>query len=683
MFSGEDRWLCTLLLQQGYRVEYCAASDALTYAPEDFKEFYNQRRRWGPSTMANMIDLLSSFKSTVHKNDNISFLYMFYQMMIFCSSILGPGTTLMMVAGSFNAVLGTNLWQSYIMALGPITFFVVVCFTTRGDTQIIVAGVLSSLYAIVMMVVIIATLVNAFQESLTSPNVIFMLCLVGSFVGSGILHPQEMFSLVHGFIYFICIPSGYLILPIYSLCNMNVVSWGTREVAQKKSREELENEKKEEEERQKAAAAKSSGLMTWLGLDALFGEIKEFYSTMLGRKQEIQENKRIKELEEQVKEMEEKEEEQKKQNELQKSLTGQKEAPSTVQKKPDKNAPPPPPPPRKKVIRDELVNPAWIEDERIGNGRQETISRRETAFWRQLIRFHLHPLDKDKKKEAEIQDQLKQMRTNIVFGYLMVNFLWMVVIFQLQLLKDVLDEDFFIPIPRYDDPYGEPERFEPLGLAFLLVFGTTLTMQFSATLVHRWVTFMHVIARTEIWTTHNTVEGKLKLAEKMQAIGTIPELDEDFDLPPPDYEEESIYQTIPPEGYSQRNPNRVHRYDADSTYRRHGGPSRRADRFNYERRMRVQHRRPREFGQVPVSADVLQRNFNRRFNALQKAKPHDHVMDMDRGGRRRSPTRRPQGNMDQIYRTVRMRPNRDAGRSPRGPRPPPPPGGRGRPTSRR
>jgi len=34
LLSGEDRWLCTLMLQQGYRVEYCAASDALTYAPE-------------------------------------------------------------------------------------------------------------------------------------------------------------------------------------------------------------------------------------------------------------------------------------------------------------------------------------------------------------------------------------------------------------------------------------------------------------------------------------------------------------------------------------------------------------------------------------------------------------------------------------------------------------------------
>lgn len=58
IFVGEDRWLCTLLLQQGWRVEYNAASDAYTNSPQEFKEFYNQRRRWGPSTLANTLDLL-------------------------------------------------------------------------------------------------------------------------------------------------------------------------------------------------------------------------------------------------------------------------------------------------------------------------------------------------------------------------------------------------------------------------------------------------------------------------------------------------------------------------------------------------------------------------------------------------------------------------------------------------
>lgn len=102
--QGEDRWLCTLLLQQGYRVEYVAAADALTYAPESFHEFYNQRRRWGPSTMANILDLLFSWKRTIRVNDNISWLYMLYQALIFGSSILGPATIVLMLIGAFDSV---------------------------------------------------------------------------------------------------------------------------------------------------------------------------------------------------------------------------------------------------------------------------------------------------------------------------------------------------------------------------------------------------------------------------------------------------------------------------------------------------------------------------------------------------------------------------------------------------
>jgi cellulose synthase/poly-beta-1,6-N-acetylglucosamine synthase-like glycosyltransferase len=77
--SGEDRWLCTLLLQRGYRVEYSAASDAYTHCPEGFSEFYNQRRRWVPSTIANIMDLLMDYKHTIKINDNISSPYIAYQ----------------------------------------------------------------------------------------------------------------------------------------------------------------------------------------------------------------------------------------------------------------------------------------------------------------------------------------------------------------------------------------------------------------------------------------------------------------------------------------------------------------------------------------------------------------------------------------------------------------------------
>ena len=71
--------MCTLLLQRGYRVEYSAASDAYTHCPEGFNEFFNQRRRWVPSTIANIFDLLMNYKQTVKINDNISLPYIWYQ----------------------------------------------------------------------------------------------------------------------------------------------------------------------------------------------------------------------------------------------------------------------------------------------------------------------------------------------------------------------------------------------------------------------------------------------------------------------------------------------------------------------------------------------------------------------------------------------------------------------------
>ena len=40
---------------------------------------------------------------------------------------------------------------------------------------------------------------------------------------------QESFSLIYGFIYFLSIPSMYMLLTIYAITNLNDVSWGTRE----------------------------------------------------------------------------------------------------------------------------------------------------------------------------------------------------------------------------------------------------------------------------------------------------------------------------------------------------------------------------------------------------------------------------------------------------------------------
>ena len=58
-----------------------------------------------------------------------------------------------------------------------------------------------------------------------------MLLLIAIFVISAMFHPQEFLCLLGGALYFLCIPAGYVVLMVYGMCNLHVVSWGTREMA--------------------------------------------------------------------------------------------------------------------------------------------------------------------------------------------------------------------------------------------------------------------------------------------------------------------------------------------------------------------------------------------------------------------------------------------------------------------
>ncbi|KAL0152651.1 hypothetical protein M9458_052374, partial [Cirrhinus mrigala] len=148
--QGEDRWLCTLMLQQGWRVEYNAASDAYTNAPQDFKEFYNQRRRWGPSTMANTIDLLGSGELTSQRNSSISKPYILYQIISMAASILGPATVCLMISGSFVFIFNMDENFALALAIAPPTVYLILCFKLKSDTQITIAAIMSIFYAFLM-----------------------------------------------------------------------------------------------------------------------------------------------------------------------------------------------------------------------------------------------------------------------------------------------------------------------------------------------------------------------------------------------------------------------------------------------------------------------------------------------------------------------------------------------------
>ena len=89
MLIGEDRWLCTLMIERGWRLDYCASSSCYTYCPDNFDEFFKQRRRWGPSTLANQIVLIQKQGNIRKKNDDITVVFILYQMLILASMIVG------------------------------------------------------------------------------------------------------------------------------------------------------------------------------------------------------------------------------------------------------------------------------------------------------------------------------------------------------------------------------------------------------------------------------------------------------------------------------------------------------------------------------------------------------------------------------------------------------------------
>ena len=463
--QGEDRWLCTLLLQQGWRVEYSAASDSFTAAPEGFNEFYNQRRRWMPSTMLNIIDLLTDASNVVKKNDDISGLYILYQGMLMVGTIIGPGTIFLVLVGACSLSFGVNTWVSLAINLPPLVLFCILCLKAKTATQLMMAQVLSVAYAFLMITVFIGLFIQVAQEGWAGPTAIMMYLSMGGPIIAAFFHPQEFKCVIMFPIYLFMVPSMYLFLFIYSIFNLNVVSWGTREVKQKKSAEELEAEKALEEEKAQQAETKARqqsgtlwGRLTGGGLSKL----SLFSRTEQGLRDDLNNI-------------------QNKLHDIERALNKEgysipaapkKEEKKSVQKvkisAPEKKDMKP------RIKRDEMKNPFWIEQtDQVKNGPVQKISEDEIQFWYQLIDIYLKPLDKDPKKQEEDTKKLLEFRDKWAFSTIMINGFVITAMIFCEMYKD----DLAISWP-IDDPNGDPLELTPIGLFFILFFVIVLVLQF-------------------------------------------------------------------------------------------------------------------------------------------------------------------------------------------------------------
>ncbi|XP_071565855.1 chitin synthase chs-2 [Temnothorax nylanderi] len=529
--QGEDRWLCTLLLQRGYRVEYSAASDAYTHAPEGFNEFYNQRRRWVPSTIANIMDLLMDAKRTIKINDNISLPYISYQILLMGGTILGPGTIFLMLVGAFVAAFKIDNWTSFYYNIIPILLFMIVCFTCKSNIQIIVAAVISTMYAIMMTAVTVAFAINIVKDTVMSPSAWFMFLVVGEFVIAGLLHPYEVNCLLHGLIYYLAVPSMYVLLIIYSLCNLNNISWGTREIKMKKSCAELEQEKREAEEAKRKAKQKSllgflqNGAGTndddqgsiEISLAGLFKCLLCTHGKPSSEKQQLvaiaesleQLGKRLETIERAV--------------DPHSHASGRRRASSVGSRTADHLGAIGEDPEDDEGSETEtvtsqnteghrdgsnfLTRPYWLNDDGLKKGEVDVLSMQEELFWKDLLEKYLYPIDEDKTEKARVAKDLKDLRDQSVFAFFMMNALFVLIVFLLQLNKDLLHIKWPFGIKTnvtYDHTTMEVHitkeylQLEPIGLVFVFFFALILVIQFTAMLFHRFGTLAHILASTSL-----------------------------------------------------------------------------------------------------------------------------------------------------------------------------------------
>ncbi|XP_053372898.1 uncharacterized protein LOC123560715 [Mercenaria mercenaria] len=537
---GEDRWLCTLLLQQGYRVDYAAGSDAFTYAPEGFAEFFNQRRRWMPSTVFNIIDLLADYKNTVYVNSNISMLYILYQGALLMSTIVGPATVLMMIAGANMVVFKVTVIWGYVIALAPAVFYFIICFYVKSKTQIQIAEVLTGLYSFVMMIVLVGTIVTAAQESPFHPSVIFLGFLVVAFTFSALLHPKEWSCIIFGALYFLLIPTGFLLLNIYSICNLHVVSWGTREVPKEKTKAEEEEEKRQAEEKKKKK--KERGFFGKFFPTFPTKEFKDMISKLTESQNTKKEDLSLNETNKLLKEV----------NEHLKALVEQKYKPiqstgqlmsdekaKNVQLSADETTVVKPKGILKhqhtdhhstkhahisesernietindsdKKKREDLVNPTWAK--KLKNGKVITLESEELKFWESFVEKYLEPLaSTDEQKKVE--KGLIELRNNIALGMAMINLLWIAINFMFQFESPTTiplkfsgsenspDSPDYLEENQEDSDVSESAdniiEVDVLGLLFIFFYLAILLLQFIGMIIHRWGTFQHLVSVTKL-----------------------------------------------------------------------------------------------------------------------------------------------------------------------------------------
>ena len=256
---GEDRWLCTLLIENGWKLEYAALAENETNCPNTFENFFIQRRRWVSSTIANLTQVIGNSLSITSTNESVTCLCILYQIMVLISTAISPATVILVIASGLSSTsLHVNQFATVVVLSIVSCFYIFICLTTGVETQHFWAKLLSVVFGFLMAIGFIAIIVDSIEiiveliqkgtrnSSQTTVDIVDGPLISAGFLFSflllvflaGILHfffsiSSYLTLFWHFTWYILLIPTAYHLLIIYTACNLHERSWGTREKTNK------------------------------------------------------------------------------------------------------------------------------------------------------------------------------------------------------------------------------------------------------------------------------------------------------------------------------------------------------------------------------------------------------------------------------------------------------------------
>ena len=130
-------------------------------------------------------------------------------------------------SGAFALVFKQDYTVSFIVSLCPVVLFIIICFTCKSDTQLKVAELLTVGYTLLMVAMFVAMVIQV-NNNLRLPTSWIIITFFVIPLVTAIFHPQEFNCIYYFPIYWLTLPSMSLLLTIYTVFNLDNVSWGTR-----------------------------------------------------------------------------------------------------------------------------------------------------------------------------------------------------------------------------------------------------------------------------------------------------------------------------------------------------------------------------------------------------------------------------------------------------------------------